>query len=198
MWSSRRWIDSSELPQFMWFNELPVGSASQFAQWCVFQLAKQHGVTVLLDGQGADEVLGGYEHDFGLYVQALEEPGEGARLAREKPMIGRAIRALAIGKVCRTACPFGCATFCRTVLASARASLRSASRGGDRHGAKTPSAKVRVPCLGEGVGKDSFGRYLTTLLRYGDRNSMAHSREVRLPFCDHRIRRVGLRCRRTC
>jgi len=25
------------------------------------------------------------------------------------------------------------------------------------------------------------------LLRYGDRNSMAHSREVRLPFCDHRI-----------
>jgi asparagine synthase (glutamine-hydrolysing) len=35
--------------------------------------------------------------------------------------------------------------------------------------------------------QESFGRFLTTLLRYGDRNSMAHSREVRLPFCDHRI-----------
>ena len=28
---------------------------------------------------------------------------------------------------------------------------------------------------------------LPVLLRYGDRNSMAHSREVRLPFCDHRL-----------
>ena len=28
---------------------------------------------------------------------------------------------------------------------------------------------------------------LSSLLRYGDRLSMAHSREVRLPFCDHRI-----------
>ena len=29
--------------------------------------------------------------------------------------------------------------------------------------------------------------HLPVLLRYGDRNSMAHSREVRLPFCDHRL-----------
>ena len=28
---------------------------------------------------------------------------------------------------------------------------------------------------------------LSSLLRFGDRLSMAHSREVRLPFCDHRI-----------
>ena len=41
--------------------------------------------------------------------------------------------------------------------------------------------------LANALEQDSFGRYLTTLLRYGDRNSMAHSREVRLPFCDHRI-----------
>ena len=46
----------ADLPRFMWFNELPVGSSSQFAQWCVFDLARQHGVTVLLDGQGADEI----------------------------------------------------------------------------------------------------------------------------------------------
>jgi len=41
--------------------------------------------------------------------------------------------------------------------------------------------------LANALEQDSFGRCLTTLLRYGDRNSMAHSREVRLPFCDHRI-----------
>ena len=41
--------------------------------------------------------------------------------------------------------------------------------------------------LSSALAGDSFGRFLTTLLRYGDRNSMAHSREVRLPFCDHRL-----------
>jgi asparagine synthase (glutamine-hydrolysing) len=34
---------------------------------------------------------------------------------------------------------------------------------------------------------DSLQAHLPTLLRYGDRNSMAHSRETRLPFCDHRL-----------
>ena len=34
--------------------------------------------------------------------------------------------------------------------------------------------------------------FLTTLLRYGDRNSMAHSREVRLPFCDYRLAELAL------
>ena len=47
--------------------------------------------------------------------------------------------------------------------------------------------------LGNALEQDSFGRNLTTLLRYGDRNSMAHSREVRLPFCDHRVAEFALR-----
>ena len=42
-----------DLPRFIWANELPVGISSQFAQWCVFDLARKQGVTVLLDGQGA-------------------------------------------------------------------------------------------------------------------------------------------------
>ena len=29
-----------ELPDFMWHNELPMASASQYAQWCVFRSAK--------------------------------------------------------------------------------------------------------------------------------------------------------------
>jgi asparagine synthase (glutamine-hydrolysing) len=45
----------------------------------------------------------------------------------------------------------------------------------------------RFDSLRSALYGDSFGMYLTTLLRYGDRNSMAHSREVRLPFCDRRL-----------
>ena len=49
----------AELGRFAWDNELPVDSAGQYARYCVFRLARQLGVKVLLDGQGADEILGG-------------------------------------------------------------------------------------------------------------------------------------------
>jgi asparagine synthase (glutamine-hydrolysing) len=50
----------------------------------------------------------------------------------------------------------------------------------------------RFDALTSALYQDSFGMFLTTLLRYGDRNSMAHSREVRLPFCDHRLAELAL------
>ena len=77
----------AERSEFLWINELPVGSASQFAQWCVFGCAKEAGVTVLLDGQGADEALGGYEQYFRAYVTSLKEFGDWERLAVELPQI---------------------------------------------------------------------------------------------------------------
>jgi len=45
--------------EVMRYQEEPISSASSLAQFKVFQSAKQNGVTVLLDGQGADEILGG-------------------------------------------------------------------------------------------------------------------------------------------
>ncbi|MCO7577723.1 MULTISPECIES: asparagine synthase (glutamine-hydrolyzing) [Pseudomonas] len=38
----------------------PFGSTSIYAQYRVFKLAKESGITVTLDGQGADELLAGY------------------------------------------------------------------------------------------------------------------------------------------
>ncbi len=57
-----------------------------------------------------------------------------------------------------------------------------ASGIGSTHRAGTAPATLH-----DALELDSCRGCLTTLLRYGDRNSMAHSREVRLPFCDHRI-----------
>jgi asparagine synthase (glutamine-hydrolysing) len=41
----------------IYHQEEPFQSASIYAQYKVYELAKEHGVTVLLDGQGADETL---------------------------------------------------------------------------------------------------------------------------------------------
>ena len=184
-----RFID--ELPRFMWLNELPVGGASQFAQWCVFGLAEEQGVTVLLDGQGSDELLGGYETYFAQYVVSLEEAGDRKRLARELPLI-RERYPLALApplRALRDRLPFRF----RHILANRLARGTSLLYG------LRPQVAAEVTKLNErrqldsfhalssALAGDSFGRFLTTLLRYGDRNSMAHSREVRLPFCDHRL-----------
>lgn len=46
-----------------WHQESPVPSTSLYGQWKVLEAARAAGVIVLLDGQGADEILGGY-HKF--------------------------------------------------------------------------------------------------------------------------------------
>jgi len=187
--TAERFLD--DLPQFMWLNELPVGGSSQYAQWSVFRLAKEHGVTVLLDGQGADEALAGYEQYFGQYVDALAKAGETARLARELPQI-RARYPLALApplRSLRDRLPFRL----RYWLSQRWGIGTSLLYGLRPEVAVSISEENALPefpgfdPLANALVQDSFGRFLTTLLRYGDRNSMAHSREVRLPFCDHRI-----------
>ena len=184
-----RFID--DLPQFMWLNELPVGGSSQFAQWCVFHLAKQHGVTVLLDGQGADEGLGGYETYFRLYLQSLEEVGDSDRLTRERPQIAeRYPGVLATSREgLSSRVPFRLRHLLATRLGKG-SSVLYGMRADIAARVERDNARERKEgfhALSSALVEDSFGRFLTTLLRYGDRNSMAHSREVRLPFCDYRI-----------
>jgi len=53
----------------------PFGSTSIYAQYRVFKLAKEHGITVTLEGQGADEILGGYNGYPGQRIRSLIEQG---------------------------------------------------------------------------------------------------------------------------
>jgi asparagine synthase (glutamine-hydrolysing) len=180
-----------ELPQFVWHNELPVGSSSQFAQWCVFDLAREHGVTVLLDGQGADETLAGYEQYFAYYIQSLRERGDDRRLAAELPRI-RERYPLALNppaRALRDRLPFGMRHWLSNRMGTGTNLLYGLAPDTARAIARREPLprKVGFDPLTSALEQDTFGSYLTTLLRYGDRNSMAHSREVRLPFCDHRI-----------
>lgn len=187
---------AAELPEFMWYNELPVGSSSQYAQYCVFRLAKEQGITVLLDGQGADELLGGYEQYFRFYVQALTERGETDRLERDLPQI-RARYPLALtppARGWRDRLPFGLRRWLSHQLGIGTNLLYGLKSEVARRVAKENQRgrDERFHALTSALHQDSFGMYLTTLLRYGDRNSMAHSREVRLPFCDHRLAELAL------
>ena len=52
-------------------QEEPFGSSSIYAQWCVMRAANEAGVTVLLDGQGADEIFGGYPGTNGWALRSM-------------------------------------------------------------------------------------------------------------------------------
>ena len=175
-----------EIGTFLWLNELPVDSASQYAQWSVFRLAAETGVTVLLDGQGGDEILAGYEQYFAYYLHTLRAGGADTS-AEEQSIRDRYPLALSVAdQQWKTRLPWR----------MRRAAAHMLDRGSDlMFGIKseylplmTPADHDRAPAtLHDALEDDSCRGFLTTLLRYGDRNSMAHSREVRLPFCDHRI-----------
>lgn len=52
-------------------QDIPIWSTSTFAQYSVMKLAKENGVKVLMDGQGGDELFGGYPHYFISYWREL-------------------------------------------------------------------------------------------------------------------------------
>lgn len=53
----------------------PFGSTSIYAQYKLFEHAKSNGITVSLEGQGADELLGGYDGYPGAKIRSLLDQG---------------------------------------------------------------------------------------------------------------------------
>ena len=61
----------NDFEKLCYHQEEPFQSSGIFAQYKVFELAKQHHVKVLLDGQGADETLAGYPKYIHWYLQEV-------------------------------------------------------------------------------------------------------------------------------
>jgi len=53
-----------DIEKLNYSQDLPIWSTSTYSQYRVMQLASEHHIKVLLDGQGADELFGGYTHHY--------------------------------------------------------------------------------------------------------------------------------------
>lgn len=60
-----------KLDEILWHQDEPFGSTSIIAQWDVYEKAHEAGLTVMLDGQGADEYLAGYTSFQKVYFREL-------------------------------------------------------------------------------------------------------------------------------
>ena len=173
-----------EIATFIWHNELPVSSASQYAQWCVFRRAREQGIIVLLDGQGGDELLAGYEQYFRVYcAEAGISDDERALMTKRYPLALPSRRQQLSERL-----PTGLRLILARRLGAGSNFLYGLNKEAVSQAACEPTAeKNSFDGLKGRLYQDAFHTVLPTLLRYGDRNSMAHSVEVRLPFCDHRL-----------
>lgn len=151
-----------EIETLAYHQEEPFYSGSQYNQYCVMRLAKEFNTTVLLDGQGADEQLGGYPYYYFHHLTHLitRRPVKFLRERKAYQAIHRELQPYRIPR--------------RLPLWYLKRQLFKSHYVFDED--------VR------GVLKrDTTSTGLKALLRYGDRNSMAFSREVRLPFLSHEL-----------
>ncbi len=154
----------AELDRFTFIHDEPVGSASQYAGWCVARLTRAQGVPVTLNGQGGDEVLSGYWQSYFVGLQDL------ARQRRPRALLGHLLGALA---------PGGNPELVRQIPVMGRRYLERRRATGGRVGEvldMRPAAR-RV--------YEIRSQYLPRLLKWDDRNFMAFSVEGRYPFLDH-------------
>lgn len=161
----------------------PVASPSPYAQYCVQELAQTNGVTVLLDGQGSDELFAGYHYFFGFYLKGLLTTGKIDIFLKEMAgLIKGKHFGLGLSSLIFLLIPI---TMRQEYFE--KKTLASPDLINDNN-AKSSFFQQYYTCktLHEAI-EFHMNYKLEHLLNWEDSNSMAHSREARLPFLDYRI-----------
>jgi len=183
-----------DLEKLSWHQEEPYGSASIYAQYCVMRLAKENNTTVLLDGQGADEILAGYHQYYQPFFKNIRNKSDYSvqlarynELHRNNPING--ITRKGLGDYVRSFSP-ALIRPAKKLVNLYRQTTNPVLNREFYHEYKndiftTPGNSHGT--LNEALYMSTMKYGLQQLLRYADRNSMAHSREVRLPFLSHEL-----------
>ncbi len=160
-----------DLDDFIRTQEEPLISTGPYAQYKVMQEATQH-VTVLLDGQGADETMAGYIPYYFVYLKQLKARGQWGKLLGEvfssADIFYRFARVNLSERILRK----------KPVRVWQLMNAEFKKKYADEKFTVTPdNLKMRLI-------EDTFSNSLPSLLRYEDKNTMHFSLEGRVPFLD--------------
>lgn len=195
--------DGLDLPdlfdKIVWAQDEPTAGPGLYSQWKVMETAKS-SVTVLLDGQGGDELLGGYHHYFReylselareLYAQKLDlkQVFEVAKIVSE--VTGHDHTSHAERAVRRAKRPKILKLFQRERPGKVKIPevlpAELTARLTKRDATRLDVERIYDNSLSQKLYDDLTRFSIPPLLRYEDRNSMAFSLEARVPFLDYRL-----------
>jgi asparagine synthase (glutamine-hydrolysing) len=192
---------AADISTFLDGLDEPVVSSSMYAQWALMRSVAARGVTVVVDGQGADELLCGYPALVGPALAdevfasgpARAWRSLGARAGRlqasRADLAARGAIALLPDRLAITAGRFvtkSTGALSPELAASWHAAPPAEAEGFEPLPAgRLPSARARLLAV-----------HLPALLRYLDENAMAWSVEARVPFLDRDVVAAGLALRR--
>mgnify|MGYP003799987513 CR=1 FL=1 len=154
-----------DIDRLIWVQDEPFGSLSIYAQYCVMRLARNN-VKVVLDGQGADELLAGYLAYQASYIRGLMHSFHAGKALREitgSLRIHRGFFSSAVGQI---------------LARRTRRNLLTIT---------VPPVDRYAGSLDEVLRRELCSTNLPALLHYEDRNSMAFSLESRVPYLDVRL-----------
>jgi len=181
----------NDLDKIIYHQEEPFGSASICAQYEVMKLARLGGVTVLLDGQGADEVMAGYHNYFETYFKELKRKDHTAFEKERQNYLQRhqhsKINPVEKTSVRSLARQYGGLAFKIAKRVGKLVNPVFNKNFYNTYRNQVFQSKPEFDSLNDRLLWDTTWFGLEQLLRYADRNSMAHSLEVRLPFLNHSL-----------
>lgn len=165
---------ATALENTLWHMDEPFGSMTMIAGHLLFKEAAQQGIRVLLTGQGADEILAGYEKFYRPLVLSLYSRHQFAHIIRQLWGFWKHhpyTRTRWWQKTKAASSPPVLPWIHPAFVPPAEALFRRQAEDSLRACSLNLIQEVGLPML----------------LHYEDRNSMAHGVEARLPFLDHRL-----------
>lgn len=175
-----------QLKRMVWHQDVPIMSTGVFSQNAVMRMA-QGQVTVLLDGQGSDELMAGYlSHAVYYYRRLLRE--NPARWAAQFPAFvlgvwGRYLSGYSLREFAARAADV--LTHGRDTIDILSSAPQALARG--REALRIPADLPNADSLNNHLYKSVTCLSIPTLLHYEDRSSMTYGIEARVPFLDHRL-----------
>ncbi len=180
-------------PDLIWYHDEPYQSQSAYLAYHVFQLVKSTNVKVLLNGQGADEYLGGYgQFTYARLIKKLRSFRwiEVFSEIRHSHNFSEYTKSLVFKSILSSILPDALKRF----LVARLDKCQSIKKGLIDHvvlGSINKSANKTIPVDQKTIPDISkHGTFYSTLpkyLKWEDRNSMANSVEARVPFLDYRL-----------
>jgi asparagine synthase (glutamine-hydrolysing) len=170
------------IKEVIYTQEEPFGGPSIFMQYFVMKKARENGCIVMLDGQGGDETLFGYENYYAVYFSMLLKNFKLIKFWSElyqletfkvsKKQIIKSTVSVLLGNKMR---------YIKRLLGKNKLNLKV------EYNIKRLKSLYIFKDFKLFQKRELTKRNLPHLLRYEDKNSMKHSIETRLPFIDYKF-----------